>query len=135
MTNTSKAEAFSLRIARAAYLKQLCTDERWSGRQIALKTGVPHSTIAAKLKGESPIEIDDIALFERVLKMEKGELYVKLLEVDSNHQPAGFKSAPEFRRLTIVPDTSDAKIAPLAARTTPRNTDHIAPVTRIRAHA
>lgn len=102
MTNSNKAEAFNLRRARAAYLKQLCTDERWSGRAIAMKTGVAHSTIAAKLKGESPIELDDVALFEEVLQMKKGELYVKLLEVDSNHQPAGSQSAASNRPLAPV---------------------------------
>lgn len=102
MTNSNKAEAFNLRRARAAYLKQLCTNERWSGRAIAMKTGVAHSTIAAKLKGESPIELDDIALFEEVLEMEKGELYMKLLEVDSNHQPAGSQSAASNRGLAPV---------------------------------
>ena len=118
MSNALTAyDAKLIQRARAKHLRDLF--EPWTYRKLEVRTGIGRSTLQSRMTGETPLTMNDIEVLAPVVRMTPEELFmelmkVKLPEVDSSHQPAGFtprlivggaRRASESARprLTLVP--------------------------------
>ena len=79
--------------SRGAVLGRLLDEERWSNRAAAQRLGLSHTYIGNRVNGEVDITFSDVEAFARLLKMQPGELFLKLLHLDSNQEPIGSQSA------------------------------------------
>lgn len=68
----------SSRLHRAARLDDLFTDERWSSREIAAKTGLVHTYVQRRRNGASAISLEDLDVFAPLVRMSPVELHVYL---------------------------------------------------------
>lgn len=123
MSNALTAyDAKLIQRARAKHLRDLF--EPWTYRKLEVRTGIGRSTLQSRMTGETPLTMSDIEVLAPVVRMTPEELFaelmkVKLPEVDSNHQPAGFtprlivggsqRQAKTSRpTLTLVPNLTPA---------------------------
>lgn len=100
--------------ARAKYLDDALREERWTYRKLEARTGISKSVIASRLTGTTPLLMSEVEIFADVLRRNPVELFAtlhaipdaddphpfvgagqKLLEKDSNLQPAGLETAAE----------------------------------------
>jgi transcriptional regulator with XRE-family HTH domain len=63
-----------LSIAVAEQVRRLLDERGISGRQLAAQTGIPQRTIANKLSGRNPFDLDDLAKIAAVLEVDVTEL-------------------------------------------------------------
>ena len=87
-TNDGKA----IQRARARHLRELF--EPWTYRKLEARTGLGRSTLQSRMTGETALTMADIEVLAPVIRMSPEGLFaellkIKLLEVDSNPQPAG----------------------------------------------
>jgi transcriptional regulator with XRE-family HTH domain len=55
--------------AVAEQIRRLLEERGISGRQLAAQTGIPQRTIANKLSGKSPFDLDDLAKIADMLQV------------------------------------------------------------------
>lgn len=94
MSNALESQdAKTIQRARAKHLRDLF--EPWTYRKLETRTGIGRSTLQSRMSGDTAVTLSDIEVLAPVIRMKPEELAaellaVKLPEVDSNHQPAGF---------------------------------------------
>lgn len=100
----------------AANVRAELARERWSGRRAASALGMSPMYINRRLSGDTPMDVNDLAMFSRLLGVPVGVFFETnekaptamsgegrmLPEMDSNHQPADSESAAEARELASV---------------------------------
>lgn len=89
---------------RGEYLKQRFAADRWSARQVSLRTGMKSSTMATRLSGETELLFEDIVAIAEVLGVEPQALFAELLEASEAAEPeeAPAESAPSDRELVAL---------------------------------
>lgn len=55
-------------------ISRLLTERGMSGNQLAKATGIPQPTIARKLRGASPVDLDDVQAICAVLEVDVADL-------------------------------------------------------------
>lgn len=115
-TAPETATAKEIQRARAKYLRDLF--EPWTYRKLEARTGIGRMALQARLTGETALTVPDLEVLAPVIRMTPEELFaellaVKLPEVDSNHQPAGFtlRSMRSVTELSPRPVNDDNHLA------------------------
>jgi transcriptional regulator with XRE-family HTH domain len=60
--------------AVAEQIRRLLEERGVSGRQLATQTGIPQRTVANKLSGKSPFDLDDLAKIAAMLEVDVTDL-------------------------------------------------------------
>jgi transcriptional regulator with XRE-family HTH domain len=122
----STNSGLSARVAAEVRAEQ--ARQRLSGRDLARRVDLPPSTVARWLRGETSMDLDDVAALAGALGLTLGDLIERaemlLPRVDSNHQPAGYAS------LQVRTDITNAGIVLPLRRIDERRSDRRQPTTR-----
>lgn len=97
-------------IARGRTLGRLLDNERWSNRQAGMRLGLSHRYIGDRINGKVDITFSDVEAFAGLLKMPPAELFLKLLDHDSNVEPIGSQSALVLSLAAHTPKVKKPKI-------------------------
>ena len=81
------------RVARAAFVHAALKAERWSVRAAAMAMGTSHTSLGARLKGETAFLADDIESVALLLKRDPIEFYGEYIRAGSD----------DFNPRTLVP--------------------------------
>lgn len=79
---------------RALYLRDLLKEERWSVTAAAARIHMPKSTLAERLRGASPLMLDDIERLAPLVNRTPEGLYAELIHIDG-------PNTSETRRYTV----------------------------------
>lgn len=138
-----------LRATRAAFVRHALEDERWSVRQAAMRTGINHTSLGSRLKGEISFLVEDLEAIAHLLKRDPAEFYAEYLhaadhdgpqkpetaptpfrgggrhfllpELDSNQQPAGIRPAAPARAGILIDLDRMRRLRPRPATTKTKN--------------
>lgn len=73
-----------VRAARAAFVRSYLKAERWSVRAAALAIGTNHTSLGARVKGETPFTAEDIESLAALLKRDPIEFYGEYLRAGTD---------------------------------------------------
>lgn len=138
MTNIASS-AFSqrdeVRSARAAFVRDALKSERWSVRAAALAIGTNHTSLGARVKGETAFFAEDIESIAILLKRNPVEFYAEYLAADTKNGPASEETEPSDVPPTgIEPATYGTNVRRFPTERTRRptvETERLAPVVAI----
>lgn len=95
-----------LQVKRALYLRNLLKEERWSVTAAAARIHMPKSTLAERLRGASPLMLDDIERIAPLVNRTPEGLYAELIHIDG-------PNTSETRRYTVPKVGATAKVTRL----------------------
>lgn len=72
-----------IRARRAAFVRDCLKSERWSVRAAAMAIGTNHSSLGARVKGETAFTAEDIEAIAVLLKQDPIEFYGRYLNAGS----------------------------------------------------
>lgn len=73
--------------AVAAEVRRLLDERRWTGRELARRTGLAHNTLAVKVRGERPLDVNEVDAIAAALGIPAAQLIARADAVRSH--PSG----------------------------------------------
>jgi transcriptional regulator with XRE-family HTH domain len=114
----------SVQLARARYLDDALRDERWSRRQLAMRTGLSKGVVNSRLNGETPLNVDEITIFAKILRRDPVELFATLMSIRDENGPASEEAGPNVgtvHPLGLEPRTHWVTVETAMRRSRPSN--------------